>query len=146
VLSTDTLTVGRLGHGSSQSSQTFTLRDDGTWDLFDGTYHYTGTYTPVNNGKQIALTLDANGLSAVESNMFDNIQRLAADDGVSLDNLSVSVQSVKITNITMKKGVPYKATSTVRGKATAIVNGRFYSESFTQKSVKTNWTLVSGGN
>jgi hypothetical protein len=144
--STDTLTVGRLGHNSSESPQTFTLYDDGTWDLYDGTYHYTGTYALVKNGKQIALTINANGLAAVKSNLVDNIQNLAADKGVSLDNLLVTVQSVKITNITMKNGVPYQSTSTVKGNASATVNGKFYSVSFTQKSVKTNWTLDPGGN
>ncbi len=150
VLSEDTFALSGVGHASSASSQTCTFTSTGsftgTFDLYDGTYHYTGTYTLVKNGKQMALTLDANGLSAVESNEVDLIEDAAADAGVSLEDLTVTIQSIKLGNISMENGVPHKETNTITGKASAAVNGKFKTKSFTHKSVKTNWTLVSGGN
>jgi hypothetical protein len=146
ILSSDTLNVAGLAHRSSVSSDTCTFLDGGTFDLYDGNYHYTGTYILVKNGRQMALTLDANGQSALESNLTDLIQGLAADAGVTLDNLLLSVQRVTISNAAMKNGQPNKATITASGKVSAVVDGTFKTKSFSYKCVKTNWTLISAAN
>ena len=152
VASLDTFSAGGLGHYSAESSDTCTFSysgsfsGGGTFDLYDGKYHFTGTYTLTKNGKQIALVLDTSGQAAVESNSVDIIQELAADYGVTLEDLSVTIQSIKLSTLSIKDGVPYKETSTIHGKASAIVGGKQKTKSFSHKAVKTNWELISGAN
>lgn len=143
IYSEDTFTIGGVGHSASVDSQTCTFRTNETFDLYDGTYHYTGTYALVKNGKQIELTLDTNGQAAITSNTVEWIQNMASDNGITLENLSISIQRITLANVTMKNGVPFKETSTVHGKATAIVEGKLMTKSFTHKSVKINWSEVT---
>lgn len=143
IFSVDTFSIGGVGHSSSEQSQTCTFRTNDTFDLYDGTYHYTGTYALVKKGKQIEMTLDANGQAAIASNTVEWIQNMASDNGITLENLSVSIQRITLANVTMKNGVPFKETSTVHGKATAIVEGKLMTKSFTHKSVKINWSEVT---
>jgi len=40
---------------------------NGVFDLYDGTYHYTGTYQLINKGKKLAFVLGSGGISAMEA-------------------------------------------------------------------------------
>ncbi|HVM60699.1 MAG TPA: choice-of-anchor tandem repeat GloVer-containing protein [Verrucomicrobiae bacterium] len=153
VLSSDSFKMsGMPGAASilSQNSQTCTFTSSGTsgrqgsFDLCDGRYHYTGSYFVF--GKHVELILDANGLSAVASNTVDLIESAANNAGVTLADLSVSVTHVTMSNISMKYGVLYRQTTTIHGTASAVVDGKFMTKSFTHKAVKTNWNLISGPN
>jgi len=146
ILSSAKLSVGGLGNDISVILATNTLSDAGTFDLLDGQYDYTGTYALVKHGKQMVFALDANGLSTIESMLRNWIQSLAAEDGVSLDDLSLSVQRVTISNAAMQDGVPNKAKITVSGKVNAVVNGTFKTKSFTYNCVLSYWALISGAN
>ncbi len=146
ILSSAKLSVGGLGNDTSVILATNTLSDAGTFDLQDGQYDYTGTYALVKQGKQMVFALDANGLSTIESMLRNWIQSLAAEDGVSLDDLSLDVQRVTKCDAAVQDGVPNKATITVSGKVNAAVNGKFKTKSFTYKCVLSYWALISGAN
>jgi hypothetical protein len=139
-VSTSTLSISGLAHDSWTGNGTVTFSGDGTFDLFDGTYDYTGTYTVVKKGKQMTFALDDNGLSAVESDLMDNIQNMADNAGVSLSDLSLTIQSDTVSKAAVKNGMPTKTTLTVRGKVSAYVDGKFKTKSFTYKSVVVPYT------
>jgi len=113
--------------------------DDGTFDLYDGTSDYTGTYSLVNKGKKIAFKLDPDGLSAVEDMLTDWVQSLADDAGVQVDDLSFSFRKVTISQATISKktGKPNKVTIKIQGTATASVDGSYKTRNFSYECVVT---------
>ena len=108
---------------------------DGTCSLLVGGSEFTGTYTVKKN--QVVLSPDVNGLAAMESNVVSLISS-------QIPEVSVSVKRIKFSKISIKNGVPTKATDSVTGKLSATVNGKLRSKGFSLKTLWTNWTLVSG--
>lgn len=141
---TSTLKVSKF-HASQTTSETCALLSDGTYDLEDGSNHFTGTFTVAKSGKQIALTLDANGLATFKSNVVAAIETEIDDP-----TLTVTITHVTIGKVLIKGGVPALEMITVTGKGsiTGTVHGhtKTVSRGFNIKQVRTGWTLESGTN
>jgi hypothetical protein len=129
-----TLHVAGAPAAKDTTGGTLTANSDGSFGLVVGADDFTGNYTLSKNGKQVALTLDGNGQSVLESAIMDGITSIAANGGVTLSNLTLSKVKVTISKATIKNGSPQKFTVSVSGRASAGANGKSVTRSFTYKA------------
>jgi hypothetical protein len=134
--SVSTFRAGKI-HVARTNAASAVFLSDGTCGLLIGADEFGGTYT--NNTRQLKLTLGTGGVAALKSNAVVLIQAQVPS------GVTITVKSVKFNkNITLKNGVPVKATDTISGKGCETVGTRTKCKSFSLKTLWTNWTLTSG--
>jgi hypothetical protein len=135
VTSISTFRAGKI-HVVETNAAHAVFLSDGTCSLLLGTNEFAGAYT--NTTRKVTLTLGAGGVAALRSNAVALIQ-------AQVPAATITVKSVKFNkNITLKSGVPVKATDTVGGKGCETFGTKTRCKSFTLKTLWTNWTLSSG--
>jgi len=113
--------------------------DDGTFSVTVGTNEFDGTYT--NNTKQLTMTLGADSVAGLESNMVDFVVN-AAD---LPPEITITVKSLKVSKIKLSKtGVPEVLTTTLSATASETEGNKTRKKSFSTKSLLTDWVNVSG--
>jgi len=91
-----------LGSDTSDTTGTVAFSSDGTFSASedDGGVPrtYTGTWRLKRNGKRLRLALDADGRAALSDAISDWLEEIAADEGLTLSDLSV-----RLARVTMKQ-------------------------------------------
>jgi hypothetical protein len=107
---------------------TFLLYDESIGRSYTGTY----TYTIVPGGKNIYLTLDQNGLSQMQAMLLDWVTEMMGGAGITIQNISLSFDSVSISKGTIQKktNAPSNVMVKITGTVSALVDGAPKSGSF----------------
>lgn len=122
------------------NSVTAVFLSDGNCSLLLGTNEYAGTYTAKKS--QVTLLLGNGGLGTLKSDAVTLIQ-----DAINDSAITVTVKSLKFSKITLKNGVPVKATDTISGTLCGTTSkGKVKCKGFSLNTLWTNWTLSSGTN
>jgi hypothetical protein len=129
--------VSKLKVAETNSATAFFF-NDGTAALHVGSYVFSGTWTN-KNGKQVTLTPDASGLTAISNNVVALINAQIPEATISV-KMPVKFSKIKLN----KAGAPILATDTVKGKGSETIAGRLRSKSFSLKTSWIDWEWVSG--
>lgn len=130
------VTVSGLGSDSDLAIGDCTLYDDATFICHDDKngWDYTGTY--VQTGYRIKFTFDSDGLQEFKDMLTNWAEEVAYGEGADISAVSIDFTSVKISQMTISKktGIPGNVTVTIRGKVSAILNGKFTKKNFSYSS------------
>src|ERR1700733_3624058 len=135
---TTTFSAGK-DRDTQTSAETLAFLSNGSYVLTDGTNQFTGTYTASKSS--IPLTPDAASTTAFETDLEDSVL-----NEIGIPGLTVSLQTPKLGKVKLKDGAPVSETVTIRGKASATIDGKHRSKGFSIKQARTDWTLESGTN
>jgi hypothetical protein len=133
--------ISGIGSTSGVSYGNLTLYDDGTFNLYDATgdYTYTGTYV-YTTGKQkdtVRFTLDQNGVNELKTMLTVLAEDYAAGEGVEVSNINFQFNpptNLKIT-ISKKTNLPSSLKVSIRGKVSAILEGKYKNKSFSYSCI-----------
>ncbi len=133
--------VSRLVSGSDTTYGDCTLYDNGTFNCFEDEHgkdrNYTGTYAYIGKtGYKFQLTFDANAVHEYRDMLTGWAENMADQEGAEISNISFSFTSVKTSRVTISKksGIPGKATVTIKGKISAILDGKYITKNFSFSS------------
>lgn len=115
---------------------TVTFLSDGTFGVLVGSTELDGTYT--NTTKSLTLTFSTNSVASLESNVVDVISSDVSPEVV------VTFKSAKLSKISIKDGVPVKATDKISGKGSLTEGTKTRSKSFSFTYLFTDWTNTFG--
>lgn len=121
----------RTIHIIETNSATVAFATNGVVTLTIGTNEVTGTYTQTKSS--IKLSPGAGGLAVIESNAVNLIE---SNSEISDLGITATVKSIRFTPITLKKGAPQKATDTITGTLSAVINDKERHAGF---SLLTEW-------
>jgi hypothetical protein len=121
------------------------IKPDGTFSFYEDDHgtsrSYPGTYSIEPGGKNILFTLDSNGLLEMKAMLTDWDQDLAAEEGVTVQNISFVFDQVTFSKgkIQQKTNAPSKVTLKITGTVSALVDGSPETAGFSyQSTIKYN--------
>ncbi len=130
------VTVSGLGSSSDTASGDCTLYDDATFICHDDTngWDFAGTY--IQTGNKIKFTFDSDSLQEFADMLTNWAEEVAYGEGADISDISIDFTSVKITQMTISKktGIPGNVTVTIKGKVSAILEGKFIKKNFSYSS------------
>jgi hypothetical protein len=114
---------------------TLTFNDDYTFNAheIDTGRTFTGTFSLMNKGKTIAFVLDPSSLDEIKNGTLTDWLTEMADEGdVYISNLSFDFRNVRLTNakISKKTNWPSYALLVIKGKVSAIADGKYTIKNF----------------
>ncbi len=135
---TNRFAVSGLVSDSDMTDGHCTLYDDGTFNCYADEHgidrNYTGTYGQA--GYRVQFTFNSDGLQEFKDMLTHWVEQLAYEDEADISNISFNFTSVTISRMTISKrtGIPGNVTVTIRGKVSAILDGRSITKSFSYSS------------
>ena len=134
------LKIAGIGSFTDQNTSEATLDLANTFVLTEtsttGTYYYTGDFDLVNNGKKLAIILNANGEKELIRTWIDWAEEIAIENGVVAENISFLIESLTVSQPSINKRtlIPKKATVKAKGIASATLDGVPTVKRFTYRS------------
>jgi hypothetical protein len=113
---------------------------DGSFYLYEDDHgtprYYTGTHSIVPGGKTILFTLDSNALLAMQAMLANRVNKMGANKGISVENISFVLNPVSIFKGTIQKktNAPSKLTIKISGTVSASFDGVDKIMSFTYQN------------
>jgi hypothetical protein len=115
----------------------FAFNNDYTFSVYDIYGRtFTGTFSLINNGKKIVFVLDPSSLDEIKNVMLtDWLTEMAEEGDVYISNISFDFRKVRITNakISKKTNWPLHALIVIKGKVSAIANGKYTIKNFSYR-------------
>ena len=134
------LKIAGIGSFSDENYSETTLDLANTFVLTEtsstGTYYYSGNFDLVNNGKKLAVILDANGEKELIRTWIDWAEEIARENGVVAENISFVIESLTVSRPSINKRtlIPKKVTIKAKGRATAWIDDEFFDKKFSYTS------------
>lgn len=144
------LKISGVGSRTAENNTTTILTDDMTFTMHEvdstGTYDYTGNWGLIKDGKKMHIGLDTNGRSKLITMWEKWLMEIAQEYGVSIGNISLSVESLTISEpgLPKKTNIPKKATIKAKGLVSATVDGEPLTKKFSYTSKVTFLSRQTG--